>query len=58
MLNALPEGIQTGSVDATDSGKRYIQAKLFLGMLGIDRERALTSMKTWGDIVSNFMLPN
>jgi hypothetical protein len=47
MLDAFQEGVQTGSINARGSGKRQIQSKLLLEMQSVDRERALTSIKSW-----------
>ena len=47
MRDAFLEGAQTGSINARYSGQRRIQAQLLLDMLAVDRERALTTMKTW-----------
>ena len=47
MRDAFLEGAQTGSIEARDSGQRRIQAHMLQDMLAIDRERAVTTMKTW-----------
>lgn len=51
MLDAFREGLENGSIEAQDSGKKQIQAKLLLEMMAIDRERAITATKAWAKFV-------
>lgn len=51
MLEALSEGVETGSIDYRDSGKKQIQSQLLLEMVAIDRERALTATNSWAKFV-------
>ncbi|KAK7972508.1 geranylgeranyl diphosphate synthase [Apiospora saccharicola] len=43
----LHDGAETGSIDALDSGKRQMQAKILNAMISIDRPRALTAVTAW-----------
>ncbi|KAK8067601.1 geranylgeranyl diphosphate synthase [Apiospora saccharicola] len=47
VLNAFRQGAETGSIDALDSGKRQMQAKILNAMISIDRPRALTAVTAW-----------
>lgn len=51
MLKAFREGAQNGFIESRSSGKKQIQSKMLLEMLSIDRERALTTMKSWAAFV-------
>ena len=51
MLDAFRESLVTGSIEAQNFGKKQIQAKLLLEMMGIDRERAMTATKAWAKFV-------
>ena len=51
MLDAFREGAQTGSIDSRDSGKKQIQSQLLREMVAIDRDRALTTAKSWAQYV-------
>lgn len=51
MLDAFREGLETGSIEAQNVGRKQIQAKLLLEMMAIDRERAITATKAWAKFV-------
>ncbi|CAH0032928.1 unnamed protein product [Clonostachys rhizophaga] len=47
MLQALMEGVQQGSIEARESGKRQIQAKILMTMMALDRDRAKVATTAW-----------
>ena len=51
MLQAFHEGLETGSIEAQNSGKKQIQAKMLLEMMNIDRDRAMTTTMAWAKFV-------
>lgn len=51
MMDAFEQGAQLGSIESKGSGKRQLQSKMLLEMLKIDKERAITSMKSWARFV-------
>ena len=51
MMDAFEQGAQLGSIESKGSGKRQLQSKIFLEMIKLDRERAITSMKLWARFV-------
>jgi hypothetical protein len=46
-LAAFREGARNGTIDASKSGKRQMQAKILETMMSIDRPRALKAMCAW-----------
>ena len=47
MLSFFRRGFETGSLESKQSGKGEILSKIFQEMVTIDRERALTAIKSW-----------
>lgn len=47
MLEAFQEGIYNGTIEAAESGKRQLQAKILRTMMSLDRERAHMATKAW-----------
>ncbi|VUC25193.1 unnamed protein product [Clonostachys rosea] len=47
MLQALMEGVRQGSIEARESGKRQIQAKILMTMMALDRDRAKVATTAW-----------
>jgi hypothetical protein len=51
MMNAFGKVVQTGRASLKDFGKKRIQGQILLEMMAIDRERALTTAKSWAKFV-------
>ncbi|KAG8162573.1 hypothetical protein KVR01_008338 [Diaporthe batatas] len=51
VLDAFREGARSGQIDASNSGKRQMQAKILNTMISIDRPRALAAMHAWAAFV-------
>jgi hypothetical protein len=53
VLDALHEGARNGKIDALNSGKRAMQAKILNTMMSLDRPRALAAMRAWAAFVEH-----
>lgn len=50
MMHGFRAATQTGNLQSS-SGRSQLQAKLMLQLMAIDRERAITLMKSWEALV-------
>jgi hypothetical protein len=53
VLDAFREGARNGQIDALNSGKRKMQAKILNTMTSLDRPRALAAMRAWAAFVEH-----